>query len=128
MLKVKKISGAIFPRDFSIALNSFCYKIRPSIDIKNEQIKQIKKLQNKVAKDRKSKEVIKLETLFKNDPYSFANEYNIKFELNKSEIKQIKNQISNTFFKSKEDKNKINRIIQEKELTIISEEYNKIHK
>lgn len=135
MIRVKKLSDAVFPRDFSKALESFSYNKRPSLLLQEEQIKKIRihyqnelqNLQNKVPKVRKSKEVNKLEKLYNEDPFVFAEAYNINYKLTSSDIRIIKKQISDKLFKSKTEKKQIESLIQEKELAKLSDEYNKLH-
>lgn len=133
MLRIKKISDAFYPRDFSSFLEDYKEAIEEKKEVRKHQIdniknqyqKQLHKLQKSTKQIKFSKKIEDLKSLYEEDPYSFAYEYNIDFQLSKSEIKNIKNQISTKIIKTHKEKEEISNKITEKELFIISEAYKK---
>lgn len=131
MLRIKKISDAIFPRDFSEAINSVDVPSKKEERIQEKQIKeiekhyekQLEKLQHIIEITKDSPKLIKLKNLYEENPYSFAEQYNISYKLSSSEIKSIKSSISTKLLKSKEERKKIESIIREKELLNIERKY-----
>lgn len=131
MLRIKKISDAIFPRDFSEAINSVDVPPKKEKRIQEKQIKKIEKhyekqlesLKQRIEITKDSPKLLKLKKLYEENPYSFAAQYNISYKLTSSEIKSIKKSISTKLLKSKEERNKIESIIKEKELLNIERKY-----
>lgn len=132
MFRVHKITDSIFPRDFSLALNS-CKETKQLLkNLQNEQIKNIKEhyknqlitLQTPTEKEKLSKKIINLQEYFNEDPYTYAYNNNIDYALKPNEIKAIRKQVSSKFFKTSEEKTLINTLIKEKELKIITDAYN----
>lgn len=135
MLRIKKVSDSIFPRSFDTALKSYnrSYKQKLS-DIHKEQENRIRehfesqllKLKEKVETETESEEAFKITVLFKKDPYLFAEQYNIDYQLSNVLIKSITSRVSTHLFKTAEEKNQIKERIHKLELSKITEEFHTI--
>ena len=137
MLRIKKLTDSIFPRPFDIALKSYDKSYLQKLkSIHDKQIEKIKKhyeskllsLKNKVEGEIESSECIKIKEIYENDPYHFANKYNIDYQLSKDFIKILKSRVSKHFFLTKEEKLVLEKRIQEQQLSIISEKLNELLK
>lgn len=141
MLRVKKISDAVFPRDFSKTIQSYInisrntfLKIRDNqiSNITNHYKKQLLSLKTCIEEVEYSKKAKEILDLYNKDPYLYAQKKQFDYQLASETIKEIKQSVSTKIFKSKEEKNEIENHIKEKELekikTIFDIEFKKINK
>ena len=141
MLRVKKVSDAIFPRDFSKTMQSYINIFRDNFSrIKNVQISNIIKhyeskllsIKNRIEEVEYSKKAKEILDLYNKDPYLYANKKKFDYQLDYETIKEIKNSVSTKIFKSKEEKEEIENLIKEKELekikSVFDLEFEKINK
>lgn len=141
MLRVKKISDAVFPRDFSNALQSYINISRVSFSrVREVQISNIIKhyeskllsLKTRIEELEYSKKAKEILAIYNKDPYLYANKKNIDYQLDSETIKEIRNSVSSKIFKSEEEKDEIENLIKEKELekikSVFDSEYEKINK
>ena len=133
MLRVKKISDAIFPRDFSIAYKSYKeYYKKQKQEKRNSQIadivqhyeSQLQSLKKRVPKEKYSKKITDIQSQYKRDPFLYAEKHKLEYQLSSLEIKRISERVSTKLFKSKAEKEQIQNKIKERELENISECFN----
>ncbi|MBR4789476.1 MAG: HNH endonuclease [Treponema sp.] len=94
-------------------------------NIKQHYQNQLENLQKRIEAEIFPREIIDIQSLYNKNPFLYANEKHIFYELNDEEIKSIEDEISTKLFKSKADKIEIEKRIKLRKLSKIESAFNK---